>query len=450
MNEERPMGRFSRWLDERSGLVTFLRRILSTPYAGGAAWQHTFGIALLLLAITQFFTGILLTFHYVPHPDHAYDSVQYIQNDLTFGNIIRGLHHWGASAIITVLGLHLIQILLYGAYKKPRQFNWWTGLILLLVVVTMAFTGYTLPWDQKGYWGTNVAISLLEEIPPIGISLAAAVRGGMTVGINTLTQLAGLHTAALPAILLLIVILHLMAFRKLGPTPSWRISEGEEHPVPYSPNQAIRDTLVFFLVFVVILVLALFSSPELAGKADPTAATADAKPEWFFLWFYYGMRFAEGNLALLFEPLLPALVGIYFILLPLIDRSRTTDPLHRWAYLVIPALVALTIAALTLLALAESPPPPAEHVGATEEEQANWEKAFFLSECAKCHGKEGEGSDFGAVRFDRALFEKKSTGQLINSILSGTPGGMPGFSEKLTKEKAGYMLTFLKEEYGKR
>ena len=203
------------WLDERVGWrniweTIFLRNLPKTN------WLYTLGSATLFLAINQAVTGILLTLYYVPTPDHAYDSVQYITTQLPAGWFIRGLHHWGASAMVVVTVLHMVRVILYGAYKYPREVTWFTGVGLLLVVVGFGFTGYLLPWDQKAYWATIVGTLIAGTPPVIGDWILRVVRGGEELSAITLARFFGVHVWVLPASLLLLVGIHLFLVIKHG------------------------------------------------------------------------------------------------------------------------------------------------------------------------------------------------------------------------------------------
>ncbi len=207
--------RFADWLDERLGWrrvweAIFLRRIPKVN------WLYTLGSASLFLAINQAVTGILLTLYYVPTPDHAYDSVRYITNQVAAGWLIRGLHHWGASAMVVVVVLHMLRVILYGAYKYPREITWITGVLLLLVVVGFGFTGYLLPWDQKAYWATTVGTRIAGTAPVLGEYLLRILRGGEELSAVTLARFFGAHVWVLPATLALLVGLHLYLVIQIG------------------------------------------------------------------------------------------------------------------------------------------------------------------------------------------------------------------------------------------
>lgn len=196
------------WFDDRFGWRGVWKTIFQRKVPK-VNWFYTLGSATLFVAINQMVTGILLTIYYVPSPDHAYDSVQFITNEVTGGWLIRGLHHWGASAMIVLVILHMLRVLLFGAYKYPREVTWLTGVVLLLVSLGFGFTGYLLPWDQKAYWATTVGTRIAETAPVVGDSLLRILRGGEDLTAVTLTRFFGVHVWVLPAALLTLIAVHL-------------------------------------------------------------------------------------------------------------------------------------------------------------------------------------------------------------------------------------------------
>jgi quinol-cytochrome oxidoreductase complex cytochrome b subunit len=207
--------RLGNWLDERLGWrqvwsAIFLRKVPKVN------WLYTLGSASLFVAVTQIVTGILLTIYYVPTPDHAYDSVQYITTQVQAGWYIRGLHHWGASAMVVLVALHMLRVIFYGAYKFPREVTWLTGVFLLLVVIGFGFTGYLLPWDQKAYWATTVGTRIAGTPPVIGEWILLVMRGGEELSAITLARFFGVHVWVLPATLLTLIAIHLYLVIRIG------------------------------------------------------------------------------------------------------------------------------------------------------------------------------------------------------------------------------------------
>jgi quinol-cytochrome oxidoreductase complex cytochrome b subunit len=203
------------WLDERLGWrgvweAVFLRKIPKVN------WLYTLGSATLFVAVNQMVTGILLTIYYVPTPDHAYDSVQFITTQVPAGWLIRGLHHYGASAMVILAVLHMIRVIFLGAYKFPREITWFSGVALLLVTIGFGFTGYLLPWDQKAFWATTVGTRIAGTPPGIGDFILRVMRGGEDLSAVTLARFFGVHVWVLPAALILLLTLHMYLVIKIG------------------------------------------------------------------------------------------------------------------------------------------------------------------------------------------------------------------------------------------
>ena len=207
--------RIGAWLDERLGWrrvweALFLRKIPKVN------WLYTLGSATLFVAVNQAVTGILLTIYYVPTPDQAHATVQFITNQVTAGWLIRGLHHYGASAMVILAVLHMLRVIYHGAYKYPREITWFTGVALLLVVLGFGFTGYLLPWDQKAFWATTVGTRIAEVAPVVGEWILLLMRGGQELTGVTLARFYGVHVWALPAALVMILSLHIYLVFRIG------------------------------------------------------------------------------------------------------------------------------------------------------------------------------------------------------------------------------------------
>ena len=169
--------RINDWLDHRTGVHTAVRKFLYEDIPASSGWHQVFGSVALFLFLVQSFSGALLAFNYAPTPGDAYNSLRYILTELTGGRLMRGLHHWGASLMITVVVLHIIQVFLFGAYKKPREATWMVGVVLLLLTLAYGLTGYLLPWDNRAYWGTVVATNIASQAPLLGQYLSRLLGG---------------------------------------------------------------------------------------------------------------------------------------------------------------------------------------------------------------------------------------------------------------------------------
>ena len=152
-------------LDDRTGYRALLRAAGDEAVHGGASFAYVFGSALVFTFVIQVLTGISLATVYAPTVTDAWGSVYTIQHEMTLGWLVRGLHHFGSSAMIVLCVLHMTQVFLHGAYRKPREINWITGMVMLLIVLAFGLTGYLLPWDQKGYWATQVATRIMGGTP---------------------------------------------------------------------------------------------------------------------------------------------------------------------------------------------------------------------------------------------------------------------------------------------
>jgi quinol-cytochrome oxidoreductase complex cytochrome b subunit len=207
--------KFGNWLDERLGWrgaweAIFLRKIPKVN------WFYTLGSATLFTAVNQIVTGILLTVYYVPTPDHAWDSVNYITTEVTAGWLIRGLHHYGASAMVILSIVHMMRVIFFGSYKFPREMTWFTGVFLLLVTMGFGFTGYLLPWDQKAYWATTVGTRIAGTPPIVGETILRILRGGEELSAVTLARFFGAHVWMFPLALLLLISIHLYLVIRIG------------------------------------------------------------------------------------------------------------------------------------------------------------------------------------------------------------------------------------------
>ena len=206
----------SSWLENRTGIGALTKEALFERVPGGARWRYVWGSTLTFAIMVQFITGIFLWMAYSPSASTAWESVYYIQYEMSFGSTLRGIHHWTAQIMVVLLVLHLVQVVIDSAYRAPREFNFWFGVILLFITLATSLTGYLLPWDQKGFWATKVATNLAGVVPLIGGDIQKVVVGGSDYGHHTLTRFFALHAGVLPASLIMLIVVHIYLFRKHG------------------------------------------------------------------------------------------------------------------------------------------------------------------------------------------------------------------------------------------
>lgn len=311
------LDKLTHWLDDRTGYKALMHEALEEPIPGGARWKYAFGSALTTTFMMQFVTGILLMFSYSPSSTTAWGSVYYITHQMDLGWFIRGIHHFGSQAMVILLGCHLIQVLVAGAYRSPREFNWWFGMLLMFATLGLSLTGYLLPWDQKGYWATKVATNIAGGAPVIGPAMQKVVVGGSDYGNQTLTRFYGLHVGVLPAFLVMSLVAHIVLFRKHGITAPAN-AQGEEK---FWPKQVFYDVVVSTLILGILTALVLyFHGADLDAPADPSSADYPARPEWYFLSLFQMLKLFPGESEMIGTIIIPGAIMTVLLLMPFFDK----------------------------------------------------------------------------------------------------------------------------------
>jgi menaquinol-cytochrome c reductase cytochrome b subunit len=209
------------WVEDRAEMHDYLKKeILDKPVPRGLNLSFCFGGITFFLFLLLAVSGYFMTMYYVPSPDQAYDAVDYITHEVSLGHVIRSIHFWSANLMMVTISLHTMRVFIYGAYKKPRELNWITGVLLLVLVLAFGFTGYLLPWDQKAYWATKVGTSIMGNVPLIGEYVMKITRGGTDLGALTLVRFYSLHVMFLPAATVILLIGHFLMIRKHGVSTS--------------------------------------------------------------------------------------------------------------------------------------------------------------------------------------------------------------------------------------
>jgi len=316
------------WINARWPLNAVIRWSLEEEMPGGASYAYVFGSCVLLIFLLQVITGLWQLLYFVPTIDRGYSSLNYLRTEIPFGWLIHGLHYWGASAMIILVGLHISQVYIWGAYKNPRQLTWLIGVGNLLLTLGLGFTGPVLPWDERGFWEAEVAVSSAGTTPILGTLARNLLQGGSVLGQLTLSRFFFLHVAILPGILILFVILHLVAFRKFGISGPWDEAKRKRSGF-FWPDQVFKDGAVVTFIFVILVGLSAYRRPPFPGPLDIMQTFYVPKPEWYFLFFYQTLKAFQGVL----EPIgtigIPVIVTLLFLFLPFYDPSPERNPGRR-------------------------------------------------------------------------------------------------------------------------
>jgi ubiquinol-cytochrome c reductase cytochrome b subunit len=401
------------WIEHRTGLVGGVAHFLNEDIPSSSGWVQVFGSMALFLFMVQTFTGILLAFNYAPTPGLAYDSLRYILIEVTGGKLIRGLHHWGASMIIVVVVLHMVQVFLYGAYKKPRETTWMIGVVLLLVTLAYGLTGYLLPWDNRAYWGTMVTTQIAGSAPVMGSYLTRLLGAAEGIGAVTFARFYAVHVLILPPATILLVGIHVYLVRRHGVTPA----PGDEL-VPrkrFFPVQVFKDTVAIFVAFAVLFTMAMIAHVPLEQMADPTDTSYIPRPEWYFLFLFQMLKLFKGPLEIVGSVVLPGLAVLALILVPFIDRSKVVKVTQRVVAIAIVLLAAVAWGGLTSAAVASTPKQdlavdfsqPTDWMTVTPDKVASLDHAatpayvfhgaaiYQANHCSGCHAVNGTGGSIG-------------------------------------------------------
>jgi ubiquinol-cytochrome c reductase cytochrome b subunit len=390
------------WLENRTGIQTIIKNFLYEDIPASSGWHQVIGSMAVFFFIIQVFTGGLLAFNYAPTPGEAYNSVKYIMTELTGGSLIRGLHHWGASMMLIIVVLHMLQVFLYGAYKKPREATWMMGVVLLLITLAFGLTGYLLPWDNRAYWGTVVTTQIAGQAPIAGPYLTRLLGG--SVGNVTFSRFYALHTVLLPPFTMILIGIHIYLVRKHGVTPAVDDSAPRRK---FFPEQVFKDTVGVSIGFLILFMMAVFARVPLGRLADPTDTTFIPRPEWYFLFLFQTLKFFKGPLEAVGSVVLPGVALLALFLIPFIDRAPLVRLGKRTFAFTFAALALLAWTGLTTAAIVTTPKtteadetaPGAENLQAWQQltpEELEGLANFRKENCKACHpgaGKRGIGPD---------------------------------------------------------
>jgi ubiquinol-cytochrome c reductase cytochrome b subunit len=454
------------WLDERTGLVTALGETARHAVPRDtASWWYVFGSASLVAFVLQVVTGICLALVYAPSANDAWASLVALDYEIPLGWFLRALHGWGSNFMVALVVLHLIQVVLFGAYKYPRELTWTVGVVLLLMTLGMAFTGQIMRFDQDAYWGLGIGASITARTPVIGDELVHLLLGGPIIAGATLSRFFTLHVFVIPGVLIAMVGLHLLLVLRLGinewPMPG-RLVRRETYRdeyealvrrdgVPFFPDAAKRDLVAAGLVVLALgTCAAVFGPIGPGGQPDPTIIDTQPAPDFFFLWIYAALALLPAWLE---TPLLltAPVVGIAAILaVPYVAGTGEKHWRRRPVAVLAIVLVLLTIGTLTYLGTYApwSPVMNAWSALPTPEPYLRGRSPLALQgavlvqakQCRNCHGLGGEGGLRGPALDGVAV--RLTRDQLIRQVLQGG-GQMPAYGKNLRPPEVTALVAFL-------
>jgi len=336
------------WVDDRTGIRKVIHEALYENIPSGARLRYVTGSMLVFAFATQMITGIVLWMAYSPSSQTAWESVYYIQYEMAGGWFLRGVHHFMAQAMVVLLGMHLLQVIVDKAYRGPREVNFWLGLILMQLVLGLALTGYLLPWDQKGYWATNVATNLMALVPfGLGEKLQQLVIGGTDYNHHTLTRFFGMHAGVLPLLLIVFLGLHIAVFRRHGITAKITPGRADQYFFPY---QVLLDGIGCLVLVIIVVALVMRShGAELGAPADPSKPYGAARPEWYFLFLFQFLKLFHGSWEIVGAIIIPGAVVTFMFFMPFIGNMKRGHAFNVAFILVLLAGASV----LTVLALQE-------------------------------------------------------------------------------------------------
>jgi quinol-cytochrome oxidoreductase complex cytochrome b subunit len=468
------------WIEKRTGFISLTKQLLTEDIPGGPKYWYVFGSATLFAMTIQIVTGIFLTFFYAPSAATAWESTRAIYLN-PFQHFILSVHYWGASAMIALLFLHMLQVVIFGAYKSPREVQWMVGVALLLTTLVLGLTGYLLPWDMNAYFASQVSINMTLNAPIFGTFVQQLAQGGTTMGTLTINRFFGLHVWLMPAALVALVGAHLFIFRHNGPAGPPVEDPRTLKTGRFWPDQLFMDTVAIFFVFVVIVVLALVFPPFLDAKADPTKFFVPY-PAWYFLDLFGLVNLIPGQFEIVAAIIIPGIATTLLFVFPWMDRSISRTFGSRRFVLGLVTVSMIVILSLTVWSQISIMKKQSDAMGSGQMTQSseatilgtqpaaastpaaagpsNHGATVYQTNCSSCHGANGQGQPGAIPPLADNPFVTGDPHKVIGVVLGGltTPiqvsgttyhGTMPPWKGTLSNNDIADVITYIRSSLGK-
>ena len=459
------MKKIKDWIEDRTGLISLIKSAAEHKVPHNATWLYVFGSATLVCFLIQVVTGIGLAMLYQPSSGTAYASLKYIEEQAVLGSWLRGIHYFGASGMILMMGIHMIRVYLMAAYKYPREVSWISGIFLLLLTIMMGFTGQLLRWDDNGVWSAVVAAEQVGRIPIIGQAIADFLLGGQTIGGQTLSRFYSFHVFLVPAFLFLFIGLHVYLVFKNGisePPVAGRLTNPKTYKqwyqklldksgVSFYPFALWRDVLFSVLVVLFILLLGYFiGAPALKGNPNPASIDVMPQPDWYLLWIFALFALMPPEIESYVIILGPVMMIAILFALPFLSNKGERHPLRRpWAI----AGVIITIAIVCTLWYEgiQSPwspdfktkPLPVGLTMGKDTLVITGSQLLFDKGCLYCHQVNGLGGRRGP---DLTHIEKRLNLQEMTIRIVNGGSNMPAYGGSLSSKELSAILAFLQSD----
>ena len=381
---------------DRIGWELYLKPFIFKKLPSGTGWSATLGSLCALLFGLMVVTGIFLAMYYNPSPDKAYQSIDYIMNNVPMGSILRGLHHWGGGAMVLIVFMHLLSSFFSGSYKSPRELTWFSGVCLFVVTLGLGFTGYLLPWDMKAFWATVVGSNIPKGLPVIGDFITRFIIGGSTVSGFTLTRFYAIHILLLPSLLAAFAVFHIYQVRLHGLSEKQdsAISEQDAQLYRFYPEHTFRSCIVFVVLFLTLIGLSIFGRIPREQIAGTILDSYLPRPEWYYMWMFQLLTYFSGPWEGICTLAIFAVGGSLIFAVPFLGKSKAKGLAGRPLCVAAGVTAIMGIIYLSIIAYAEIKPygtvvpVPDRQLTVAEERGLH---VYVDRECAYCHQIQGRG-----------------------------------------------------------